>query len=239
MLAEVLTDGKCRNGVDLFLAHQLHRLGRERVGVVDGGDAGCGGVEGAGLSGAVDADAGAGAVGLGDGGGELGLVVLVGRREDGVRAGEAGEVVASGLVDLGEVRALLALLAHGGDDLVGGVGAVGVGEQVLRGVEAGVVLVASVDVDGVAGHAHARTGDEAGINCVADGDVGAAGPLGTHVALGGEAGQQVGFGGGGGEEGALGYGLEDGLEGLVAGVEEEVDVGVDETRHQGVRCRGR
>ena len=31
----------------------------------------------------------------------------------------------------------------------------------------------------------------------------------------------------------MGYGLEDGLEGLVAGVEEEVDVGVDETRHQG------
>ena len=93
--------------------------------------------------------------------------------------------------------------------------------------------MASVDVDGVAGHAHARTGDEAGINCVADGDVGAAGPLRPHVSLGGEAGEEVGFGGGGGEEGALGYGFEDGLEGLVAGVEEEVDVGVDETRHQG------
>ena len=203
--------------------------GREKVGVVDAGDASLGGVEGAGLSGAVDADAGAGAVGFRDGGGELGFVVLVGRRED----RSSDKVVAAGLVDLGEVGALLALLAHGGDDLIGGVGAVGVGEQVLGGVEAEVVFVAAVDVDGVAGHAHARTGDEAGINCVADGDVGAPGPLGTHVALGGEAGDEVGFGGGGGEEGALGYGLEDGLEGFVAGVEEEVDVGVDETGHQG------
>ena len=150
-----------------------------------------------------------------------------------VRAGEAGEAVASGLVDLGEVGALLALLAHGGDDLVGGVGAVGVGEQVLCGVEAGVVLVAAVDVDGVAGDAHARAGDEAGVDGVADGDVGAEGALGAHVALGGEAGEEVGFGLRGGDEGALRDGLHDGLEGLVAGVEEEVDVGVDETGHQG------
>ena len=43
--------------------------------------------------------------------------------------------------------------------------------------------------------------------------------------------RQVGVGGGGGEEGAVGDGLFDGLEGLVAGVEEEVGVGVDEAGH--------
>src|ERR1700761_7670381 len=105
-------------------------------------------------------------------------------------------MVAAGLIDLGEVSALLALLAHGGDDLVGGVGAVGVGEQVLFRVEAGVVLVAAVDIDCVAGHAHAGAGDKAGVDGIADGDVGAAGALGAHVALGGEAGQEVGLGGG-------------------------------------------
>src|SRR6202012_5497638 len=32
--------------------------------------------------------------------------------------------------------------------------------------------------------------------------------------------------------GAVGYGLEDGLEGLVAGVQEQVDMGVDQAGHQ-------
>ncbi len=139
----------------------------------------------------------------------------------------------AGLVDLGEVGAFFALGADGGDDLVGGVGVVGVREDVLGGVEAVGVLVAAEEVDGYAGDAHARAGDHAGVDGVADGGVGGAGAFGAHVALGGEAGDEVGGGGGGGDEGALGDGLVDGLEVFGAGVEEEVDVGVDEAGHEG------
>jgi hypothetical protein len=204
--------------------------------VVDGSDAGFGGVAGAGLAGTVDADARARAVGLGDGGSELFLTVLVGRGELRVRAWKAGEAVASGLVDLGEVGALFALGSHYLDELGGVIGAVGVGEQMLFGVVAGRVFMAAVDVDGVAGDAHAGAGDEAGVDGVADGDVGAEGALGAHVALGGEAGEEVGFGLRGGDEGALRDGFHDGLEGLVAGVQEEVNVSVDEAGHQGGRA---
>ncbi len=117
----------------------------------------CGGVAGAGFAGGVDGDAGAGAVGFGDGGGELGFGVLVGGDE----VVAFGEAVAAGFVDLGEVGAAFVLLAHDGDDLVGVVGVVGVGEHVLRGVVADGVFVAAEDVDGVAGNAQAGAGDEA------------------------------------------------------------------------------
>ncbi len=228
VLTEILADGEGGDGVDLLFAHLAHGFRGEIVAVVDAGDAGGYGVAGAGFAGAVDAYAGAGAVGFGDGGGELGFGVLEGGGE-----GVPGEVVAAGFVDLGEVCALFALFAHDGDDFVRVVGAVGVREEVFFGVEAGEVFVAAVDVDGIAADAHAGAGNEAGVDGIADGDVGAACAFGTHVAFGGETGHHVGSGGGGGEEGALGDGLFDGLEGLVAGVEEEVDVGVDEAGHEG------
>src|ERR1700728_3959000 len=100
------------------------------------------------------ADEGAGAVGFGDGGGKLGFGVLVGRGE-----GVALKMVSPGLVDLGEVGAFFALLAHDGDDLIGGVGVVGVGEDLLGGVEADGVFMATEDVDGITRHAHARAGN--------------------------------------------------------------------------------
>jgi hypothetical protein len=69
---------------------------------------------------------------------KLGGGVLVGGVQDAV-----DHAVGAGLVDLGEVGALLVLLAHDGDDLVGGVGVVGVGEHVLGGVVADGVFVAA------------------------------------------------------------------------------------------------
>jgi len=80
--------------------------------------------------------------------------------------------VGAGLVDLGEVGAFLVLLAHDLDDLLGGVGVIGVGEHVLGGVEADGVFMAAHDVDGVAADAHAGAEDEALVDGVADGGVG-------------------------------------------------------------------
>ena len=155
------------------------------------------------------------------------LGVLVGRVQNAV-----DHAVGAGLVDLGEVGALLVLLAHDFDDLLGGVGVVGVGEHVLRGVEVDGVFVAAQDVDGVAADAQAGAGDEALIDGVANGGVGRACAFGAHVALGGEAGHQVGFGGLLGEDGAPGNGLLDGLQVFRAGMQEEMDVGVDEAGEQ-------
>src|ERR1700679_2394379 len=215
MVGEVLNDGEGGHGVDLLLAHDLHRCRREVVSVVDAGYTGFGCVGCARFAGAMYADEGAGAVGFGDGGGELLFSELIGRGE-----GAAVEMVAAGFVELGEVGALFALFAHDGDDLVGGVGIVGVGEHVLRGIEADGVFMTAEDVDGVAGDAHAGAGNEASIDGVAHGDVCTPGALGAHVAFGGEAGHYVGLGGCGGQEGALRNGLFYGLEAFVAGVKE-------------------
>ena len=124
------------------------------------------------------------------------------------------------------------LLAHDGDDFVGGVGIVGVGEDVLGGVVAVGVFVAAEDVNGVAADAHAGAGDEALIDGVADGGVGGACAFGAHVALSGIAGEEIIFGGLFGEEHAPGDGFFDGLQIFSAGMKEEMHVGVDEAGEQ-------
>src|SRR5665213_2723608 len=197
MRGEVFDDGEGRDGRDAFFAHDLHRGGGEEVGVVDGRDTGLRGERRAGLAGAVDADAGAAAVGFGDGGGELGFGVL-----EGCRPLVIDQAVATGLVDFGEVGAAFALFPHDVDDLLGGVGVIGVGEDVLGGVVADGVFVSAGNVNRVAGNTHPGAEDFAAIDGVANGDVGAACAFGAHVALGGEAGQNIGLGGCRGREDA-------------------------------------
>ena len=227
MLGEVLEDGEGGHGGDVLFAHQAHGLVAELGGVVDGGNAGLRGVERARLAHGVDADRRAQAVGLFDRGGQLRLGVLVGRVQDAV-----DHAVGPGLVNLDEVGAFLVLPADDLDELVGGVGVVGVGEHVLRGVEVDGVLVAAQNVDGVAADAQARAGNEALVDGVADGGVGRACALGAHVALGGEAGHEIGLGGLSGEEGAPGNRLLDGLQILSAGMQKEMHVSVDEAGEQ-------
>ena len=195
--------------------------------MVNADDSGLCSIERAGFAGAVDADVRAGAVSFGDGGGEFGFGVL-----KGCRPLVIDELVAAGLVDFGEVGAALALLAHDVDEVFGGVGVIGVGEDVLGGVVAYGVLVAAGDVDGVAGDPHAGAGDFAAVDGVADGDVGAARAFGAHVALGGEAGEEVGLGSSGGDQSTLRDGLLYGLQVFGARMEEEVNVSVDEAGHQ-------
>jgi len=93
--------------------------------------------------------------------------------------------------------------------------------------------VASENVNGVAADAKTRTGDESGVDGVTDGGVGGFCAFGAHVALGGESGEEIIAGGDFGEDGALGDGLLDGLEIFGSGMEEEMDVGVDESGHEG------
>jgi hypothetical protein len=60
------------------------------------------------------------------------------------------------------------LLANDLNQLVDGVGIVGVGQNVLRGVVVDRVLVAAEDVDGVAAYAQAGAEDQPLIDGVAD-----------------------------------------------------------------------
>jgi len=138
------------------------------------------------------------------------------------------DFVFAGLVDFGEVGALLVLLAEDGDELAGIVGQVGVGQDVLRGVVFDGVFVAAEDVNGVARDKQAGAGDEAAVDGVADGGVGRASALGAHVALGGEAGHEVVLRSLRCDKSAPGNGFLDGLEVFGTGMKEEVDVGVDE-----------
>ena len=140
--------------------------------------------------------------------------------------------VRAGLVDLDEVGALLHLLAHDRDDLLGVVGVVGVRQHVLRGIEVIGVLVAAQNVDGVAADAQPRPGNQSLIDGVADRRVGGAGAFGPHVALGGEAGHQVSLGGQCREDRALRHGLLHRLQILRAGMQEQMHVRVDQAGHQ-------
>ena len=55
----------------------------------------------------------------------------------------------AGLIDLGEIGTFFVLLAHDFDELLGGVGIVGVGEHVLCRVVFVGVLVSTEEIDGV------------------------------------------------------------------------------------------
>jgi hypothetical protein len=164
---------------------------------------------------------------LGDGCGKLRLGVLVGHGER-----VAVQVVGAGLVDLGKVRAALALLAHHRDDLIGGVRIIGVREHALLRVVADGVLMPADDVHRIAAHAQPRPGNQAAVDGLAHGHIGALGALGAHVALGGKAGHHVGLGLRRSHQHALGHGLLDRLQVLRAGMQEQVHMCVNQAGHQ-------
>ena len=124
------------------------------------------------------------------------------------------------------------MLADDGYQFVGVVGVGRVGKHVLLGIVADGVFVAAENVDGIAADAHARAGDEAVIDGVANGGVGGARAFGAHVALGREAGHQIVAGGERSDDGALRHGLLDGLQIFGAGMQEQMDVGVDQAGQQ-------
>ena len=233
MIGEIFEDGESGHGEDLLLAHDAHGFVAELVGVVDGGDAGACGIERAGLSGGVDRDALADARGFVDAAVEFGFGVLIGRGkfaiDDGVRAG---------FVDLDEVRAFFELLADHGDEFGGVVGVRGIGENVLRGIVADGVFVAAENIDGIAADAQARAGNQPVIDGVANSGVGGAGAFGAHVALGGESGHADRRARPAWPDGALRHGFFHGLQIFRAGMEEQVDVRVDQARQQSACRRG-
>ena len=124
------------------------------------------------------------------------------------------------------------LLAHDADEVFGRVGVVRVGGNMRGRIVADSVLVAAGDVDGVAADAHTRAGDESGVDGVADGGRGGSCAFGSHVALRGEAGQQVSPGGKLCLDHALRHAFLNRLQVFGSGMQEQMDVGVDEARHQ-------
>ena len=75
-------------------------------------------------------------------------------------------------------------------------------------------------------------GNQALIDRVADGGVGGAGAFGAHVALGGESCKQIVARGNRGENGALRHGFLHRLQIFGAGMQEKMDVRVDEAGKQ-------
>ena len=227
MVGEILEDGERGHGEDALLLHQAHGLVAQLRGVIEGGNAGLRGIERARLALIVDADVGADPLGLFHRRGQLRLGVLVRRVEFAV-----DHAIRPGFVDFEEIRALLVLFAHGFNDLFGIVGAVGIGEHVLFGVESVGVFVPAQDVDSVGADAHARPGNDAFIDGVAHRGAGRSRAFRAHVALGGKAAHQVGFRGLLGKDGAPRHRLLHRLQVFRAGMQEEVHMGVDHARHQ-------
>lgn len=158
--------------------------------MIDGFDAGFGCEMSAGFAGGVDGDALAGASCFFNGGSELVFGILKGRDEVAI-----DKRIATCFINLDEVGTFFNLFANGGDKLAGVVRVIGVGENVLRGIEMVGVFVTAENVDGIAADAQARAGNFATIDGVANSGVGRTGAFGTHVALSGKAGHQVGAGG--------------------------------------------
>ena len=227
MLGEIFGDDEGGNGENLFFLHEAHGFVAELIGVVDGSNAGLRGVKCAGFSGGVDGNAASGARGFLNGGSELRFGVLEGRGELAVLDG-----VGAGFVNFDEVGTFFGLLAKDSDEFVGGVGVIGVGENVLGGIEADGVFMAAENVDGVAADAQTGAGNLAAVDGVAHGGVGRACAFGAHVTFCGEAGHQIITSGERGHDGALRDGFLDGLQVLGAGMEEEMHVSVDETGEQ-------
>jgi len=143
MVDKVIHDGKGRHSVNLLLAHDLHRGGREIVRVIDSRHPSLCCIRSSRLTRAVHTHKRARAIGLGDRRRKLRLGVLVRRRKV-----VAVEMVWSRLVNFVK-SALPALLTHHRDDLVGRVRIVSVGEHLLRRVESDGVFMAAQDVDRV------------------------------------------------------------------------------------------
>ena len=102
----------------------------------------------------------------------------------------------------------------------------------LFGIEIDCVLVAAQQVDGIAADAQTRAGDQAPVDGVAHGGIGRTGAFGAHIALGSEAGHQVILRGQDGDDGSLWHGFLHGLQIFRAGVQEQVNVRVNESRQQ-------
>ena len=137
-----------------------HGFVAELVGMVHRLHASLYRVQRSGLAGGVNGDR-AGARSFGHRSCELRLGVLVRRLQRAI-----DDLVRAGLVDLGEVGPLLQLLAHDFDDLLGVVGAVGVRQHVLLGIEAVRVFVSTENVDGIPADAKPRPRNQALIDRV-------------------------------------------------------------------------
>ena len=103
----------------------------------------------------------------------------------------------------------------------------------LLGVVANGVFVAAQNIDGIAADAQARPGNQPMVDRVADGGVGRTRAFGAHVAFGGEAGHQIVARGEHREDGALRNGFLHGLQIFRARMQEEMDVRIDQSGHQG------
>jgi hypothetical protein len=228
VFGEIFEDGEGRHGEDLLFAHDAHCFVAELQRVIYGRDTGARGVERAGLAHGVHRDAMASARGFVDGGGEFFFGVLVWRGEMAI-----DDLVRAGFVNFDEVGAFLELAANHGDEFGGVVGVGRVRKDALLGIEADGVFVAAEKIHSVAADAQARAGNESLVDGVAHGGVGGACAFGAHVALGGESGQEVVTRGDGGEDGALGNGFLDGLQIFGAGMQEKMDVRVNQAGEQG------
>ena len=128
---------------------------------------------------------------------------------------------------------MLDLLAHHLDNLLGTVGIIGVGKHVLRGIESVGVFVAPENIDGIAADAQARARDQPGIDGIAHSGIGGSCALCPHIAFGGEAGHEVGLRRQRCQDGALRYRFFHGLQIFRARMQKQVDMRVNQPRHQG------
>ena len=100
----------------------------------------------------------------------------------------------------------------------------------LRGIEVIRVFVSTENVDRIAADAQPRARDQTGIDRISHSCVGRSGAFRSHVAFGSESSHQVSLGRQRRQDGALRNRLLDRLQIFRAGVQEQVNMRVDQAR---------
>src|SRR6202030_2541097 len=129
MGSEIFLDSKRGHGINMFLAHYAHSFGADLEGMVDGRDPGLSSIQSSGFSSSMHCNAFANSSRFTNGRAELSFSVLIRSRKAAIVDG-----IRSGFINLREIRSLLELLAHHLDQLLGVIGKISIGQDVLRRV---------------------------------------------------------------------------------------------------------
>ena len=178
MFRKIFKNRKCRNREDPLFAHQPHRLIAQLIGVIDRRHSRLRCKQRSRLARRMYRHARPNSRRLLHRRAQLSLRVLIRRRELAILYH-----VRTSLINLGEVRALLILLAHHRYQLICIIRVIRIRQNMLRGIEPDRVLMPAQDVDRIPADPHPRPRNQPLINRITHRRIRRPRTLGPHIAL--------------------------------------------------------
>src|SRR5437867_5778188 len=224
---EVFRDGKRGHRKNMLFPHQPHGFVAKLKCVINGCNASLCSVQGPGLARCMHSHTLAYASGFVDSSAEFSLCVLIRSRKVSIT-----NRIRTSLVNLDEIGALFELLAHCLDELICTVRVSGVRQDVLLGVVADGVFMSAEKIDRVSADSQARPWDLPTVNGIAHRSVSRAGAFRSHIALGREAGHEIVSGRKRRHDCSLWHGFLNSLQVFRAGMQEQMDMRINQSRQQ-------